>query len=81
MKLGKLIKLSDKGAWICAIRLMLIAFPCSSVNAEQPPWKGCVAVSKQEYDAAKRQKLLYSRFSAYVRTGRVGQRHYWYCHS
>jgi hypothetical protein len=60
---------------------MQTAFLFSSVNAEQSPGTGCVAVSKQEYDSAKRQKLLRSRFSTYVRTGRLGQRHYWYCHS
>lgn len=64
-----------------AIGLMLIVFPFSSVNAEQPPWKGCVAVAKQEYDSAKRQRLLQTRFSKYVRTGRLGRRYYWYCHS
>jgi len=69
------------GACICAIGLMLTAFPFSSVNAEQSPRMGCVAVSKQEYDSAKRQKLLRSRFSTYLRTGRLGQRHYWYCNS
>lgn len=69
------------GACLCAIGLMLTAFPFSSVNAEQLPQRGCVAVSKQEYESAKRQKMLRSRFSAYVRTGRLGQRHYWYCHS
>ena len=69
------------GACICALGLMLTAFPFPSVKAEQPPRMGCVAVSKQEYDSAKRQKLLRSRFSTYVRTGRLGQRHYWYCHS
>lgn len=75
MKRGKLITLSY------AIGLMLIAFPSSSVNAEQSPGKQCVSVSKQEYDSAKRQNLLRTRFSAYVRTGRLGRRSYWYCHS
>jgi hypothetical protein len=36
------------GACTCGIGLMLIAFPSPSVNAQQPPRKGCVAVSKQE---------------------------------
>ena len=49
------------GVWTCAIGLMLIAFPSHSVNAEQPPSEGCVAVSKQEYDSADRQKLLHTR--------------------
>ena len=59
------------GACTCAIGLMLIAFPSPSVNAEQPPREGCVAVSKQEYDSANRQKLLRSRFSTYARNGPV----------
>lgn len=74
-------RIALSGACICVIGLMLLTFPCSSVNAEQPPRAGCAAVSKQEYDSAKRQKLLRSRFSSYVRTGRMGQRYYWYCHS
>ena len=81
MKRGNLIALIENGAWTTAIGLMLIAFPSPSVNAEQPPWKGCVAVSKQEYASAKKQKLLRTRFTTYVRTGRLGRRYYWYCHS
>jgi hypothetical protein len=67
------------GAWTCAIGLMLIAFPSSSVNAGQPPSEGCVVVSKQEYDSASRQMLLRTRFSMYARTGQLGRRSYWYC--
>jgi hypothetical protein len=81
MKRGNLIALIENGALSCAIGLMLIAFPSASVNAEQPPGKQCVSVSKQEYDSAKRQKLLRTRFSTYVRMGRLGRRSYWYCHS
>jgi hypothetical protein len=35
------------GACTCTIVLMLIAFPSPSVNAEQPPREGCVAVSSK----------------------------------
>jgi hypothetical protein len=69
------------GIWTCAIGLTLIAFPSLSGNAEQPPSERCVAVSKQEYNSANRQNLLHTRFSTYARTGSLGQRHYWYCHS
>ncbi len=69
------------GVWTCAIGLMLIAFPSHSENAEQPPSEHCVAVSKQEYDSANSQKLLHTQFSTYVRTGQLGRRYYWYCHS
>ena len=81
MRRGNLIALIENGASTAVIGLMLIAFPSSSVNAEQPPRNGCIAVSKQEYDSAKRQKLLHSRFNTYVRTGRLARRYYWYCHS
>jgi hypothetical protein len=66
----------------CAIGFALVAIPLPPVNAKQAPPKapkGCVAVTKQEYDSAKKQNLLQSRFSTYVRTGRIGQRSYWYC--
>jgi hypothetical protein len=79
MKLKNLIVLI--GVWTCVIGLMLIAFSYLSASAEQPPAERCVAVSAQEYDSADRQKLLHSRFSTYVRTGQLGRRHYWYCHS
>lgn len=69
------------GAWTLAIVVMLVAFSSLSVNAEQPPSDRCVAVSKQEYDSANRQKLLRARFSVYARTGQLGWHYYWYCHS
>jgi len=74
MKRGKLITLIAT-----MIGLMLIAFPSSSLNAEQPPQKGCVAVPKIQYDSAKKQNLLSNRFSTYLRTGRFLRRRYWYC--
>jgi hypothetical protein len=84
MKRGKPIALIKCGACTAAIGLLLIACPAlsviaKSVNANQPPRKGCVSVSKGEYDGAKRQKLLRNRYGSYVRTGRVWQHHYWYC--
>ncbi len=52
---------------------------CSAANAVQAPSDHCRAASKIEYDSAKKQYLLQNRFGAYIRTGRVWQRHYWYC--
>ena len=80
MRRGKLITLIENGACTAVIGLMLIALPSSAVNAEQPPPKGCAPVSKSEYDSVKRQNLLHSRFTRYVRTGRLLKRYYWYCH-
>jgi hypothetical protein len=80
MRRGKLITLIENGACTAVIGLMLIALPSSAVNAEQPPPKGCAPVSKSEYDSAKRQNLLRTRFTRYVRTGRLLKRYYWYCH-
>jgi len=54
-------------------------FYLSPAHAQQPPYTGCVAVSKQEYNSARRQHMLRTRFSAYVKTGRIGRRFYWYC--
>ena len=61
------------------VALMLIVLRLSSVNAQQPPADWCTAVSKVEYDSAKKQGLLRDRFGIYVRTGRFLQRYYWYC--
>jgi hypothetical protein len=80
MRQGNLIALIENGASTAVIVLMLIAFPSSSVNAAQSPREGCVAVSKSEYDSARRQKLLRNRNGAYLRTGRLLRRSYWYCH-
>ena len=62
----------------CAV-LILIACHPSPASAEQAPPKTCAVISSQEYAAAKKQNLLRSQFSSYVRTGRLGQRKYWYC--
>jgi hypothetical protein len=79
MKREKLIARVENGACAAVIGSMLIAFPFSSANAQQPPRNGCVAVAKSEYASAKRAKLLRSRYGAYVRTGRLLRRFYWYC--
>ena len=80
MRRREFIGLIENGACTVVIGLMLIALPSSSVNAQQPPRNGCVAVSKIEYDSAKRQKVLDHTNGAYVRTGRILRRYYWYCH-
>jgi hypothetical protein len=83
MKREKLITLIENGACTVVIGLMLTAFSSSAssaVNAEQPPPKGCAPVSKSEYDSAKKQNLLRTRFTRYVRTGRLLKHYYWYCH-
>ncbi len=84
MKRARLAALLANGARAGAIGLILVAFPAASANAksanaQQPPRKGCVSVSKGEYDGAKRQRLLRNSYGSYVRTGRLWQRRYWYC--
>ena len=76
MKRREFIGLIENGASTVVIGLMLIALPTSSVNAQQPPRTGCVAVSKIEYNSAKRQNLLRNRLGTYVRTGRLLRRYY-----
>ena len=61
------------------IVMALTALPVSPANAAKPPQAGCVAVTRQEYNAAKKQHLLRTRFTRYVRTGFPGRRHYWFC--
>ena len=79
MRRGKLVALIESGACTAVIGLMLIAFPSVPVNAQQPPQMGCVAVSKFEYAAAKKEKLLRNRYGTYARTGKLWRRYYWYC--
>jgi hypothetical protein len=80
MRRREFITLIKNGACIAVIGLVLVAFSSSSVNTEQLPPKGCLAVSKSEYDSAKRQNLLRTSFAKYMRTGRLLKRYYWYCH-
>ena len=70
---------TKRSATGCTIVLMLSVFPYAPANAATPPYEGCVAVNKQEYNAAKKQHLLRTRFTQYVRTGLPGRRQYWYC--
>ena len=51
----------------------------SSSYAQQPPGPDCRRASKIEYESAKRDYLLRTKTGAYVRTGHVWRRYYWYC--
>ena len=46
-------------------------------GAQQPPWQGCRAASKIEYESAKRDFLLQTSVGAYATTGRWWRRYYW----
>ena len=48
-------------------------------TAPKPPYDGCVAVTRQEYNAARKEHLLRTRFTQYMRTGLPARRQYWYC--
>jgi hypothetical protein len=65
-------------AWACAV-VLLVACHALPARADPALPKTCTAITSQEYAAAKKQNLLRSQFSSYVRTGRLGQRKYWYC--
>jgi hypothetical protein len=73
--LGKIAAAARPLALIAAIFGLL----CFSANAVQAPAEHCRVASKVEYDSAKKQLLLRNRFGAYVRTGRLWRRYYWYC--
>jgi hypothetical protein len=75
----KLTRYISDTACAAAIGLMLISMSPSPANAQQPPQRGCLAVTKSEYDSAKQKNMLRSRFGTYVRTGRPFRRAYWYC--
>ena len=66
---------------ILVVGALLIAFKPSAVKAQQPPsMEGCRAVSKLEYDIAKREYVLISRGGRYVQTGHFWRPYYWWCH-
>jgi hypothetical protein len=66
-------------ASVAAMMVLLMPLQSSAANAARPPYAGCVAVTRQEYNAAKKQHLLRTRFTEYVRTGLPGRRQYWFC--
>jgi hypothetical protein len=76
---GKLIAAAASVSMAVATLLMLTALPQSEAHAAKAPYVGCVAVTRQEYDSARRQHLLRTRYSQYMRTGLPGRRQYWYC--
>jgi hypothetical protein len=55
--------------WLCATTVPLFAFSCVSLDAQQPPWEGCRAASKIEYESAERDFLLQTSVGAYATTG------------
>jgi hypothetical protein len=61
------------------LALVLVTSHSLPASAAKPPYDGCVAVTKQEYASAKKQHMLRTRFTQYVRTGFPGRRQYWYC--
>jgi hypothetical protein len=65
--------------WIGMIAAMALGFGAAA-SVDPPPREGCRAASKIEYDSAKKRHLLRNRVGMYVRTGRIWQRRYWYCH-
>ena len=78
---------SHKSDWpvlffgLLLVGALLTALTPSSVKAQQPPLReGCRAISKLEYDTAKREYILISRGGRYVQTGYFLRRHYWWCH-
>jgi hypothetical protein len=79
MRRGQSKKAMMAAAGAFAIVAASLAFFSSLAYAAQPPSDHCRAASKVEYDSAKKQFLLRNRFGAYIRTGRVWRRHYWYC--
>jgi len=50
--------------WLCATTVPLLAFSCASLGAQEPPWEGCRAASKIEYESAKRDFLLQTSVGA-----------------
>ena len=52
----------------------------ATLGAQMPPWAGCRAASKTEYESAKRDFLLQTSVGADATTGHWWRRYYWYCH-
>ena len=63
---------TNAARFLCVTILPLFAFSCVSLTAEEPPWAGCRAASKTEYESAKRDFLLQTSVGAYAMTGHLG---------
>ena len=59
--------------------LMFGPLMTSPAQSQQAPRANCVAVTKQEYNNARKTRLQQQRFGEYLRTGRVLKRFYWFC--
>lgn len=68
----------ERGMLVAAAAMTLIALS-GAAFAQQAPRAGCVAVTKQEYNNARKSRLQQHRFGSYVRAGRVLKRYYWFC--
>jgi NAD(P)-dependent dehydrogenase (short-subunit alcohol dehydrogenase family) len=69
-----------KNSMSVAVVITMSLLACASAIAKPiPPREGCRAVSKIEFNAAKREYLLNSRARVYIRTGPFWRRHYWHC--
>ena len=62
------------------VALVLMSGSAWAAAPVKPPHAGCSPVPKQEYNSARKQRLLRTRSGEYVRTGSVLRRHFWYCH-
>jgi len=78
---------SRKSDWLAVFFLLLLvgalltAFTPLPAKGQQPPLReGCRAVSKIEYDAAKREYIVIGKGGRYLQTGYFWRRHYWWCH-
>jgi hypothetical protein len=77
-RIGPVARMGQAGVAAMAGLLLAVA-PVLPARAQQPPRKDCVAVTKAEYDNARRKRLLRNRYGTYVRTGPILRRRYWYC--
>ena len=78
MRAEKLSARFSSGCAIAALAAALIALSPALAKTEEMPW-GCMAVTKAEYNAAKKQKILHGTFGVYKKTGRIWRRSYWFC--
>jgi hypothetical protein len=66
-------------AFVTVVSATLIALLLLPVNEQPPPWEGCRAASKTEYESAKQDFLLQTSVGAYATTGHWWRRYHWYC--
>ena len=73
------MRLLQRVAARIAVAVVSIVGASLTTQAQQPPKADCRAVSKLEYNTAKKENVIISKGGDTSEQDRSGERHYWHC--